>query len=107
MKYMFDWGSGVCLWSTNEAAVKKYDYSVETSVLPISDRLNERLEPLIEKHDEALNWQEPQGELLWSKEQEQGFIEEAHQAYEEVVRELGPDVDVLERVLALLKKIAY
>ncbi len=54
--------------------LKKYDYPVETSLLPISDRLKEHLEVLIEKHDEALNWQEPQGELLWSKEQQLEFM---------------------------------
>ena len=94
MKYMFDWGSGVCLWSTNEASKKKYDYPVKTAELPITSGLKERLESLIEKHDEALNWQEPQGELLWSKEKQQAFRDEARQAYEELVQELGPVYEV-------------
>ena len=29
MKYMFDWGSGTCVWSTNDAAIDKYDYPVD------------------------------------------------------------------------------
>ena len=29
MKYMFDWGSGTCVWSTNDAAIDKYDYHVD------------------------------------------------------------------------------
>ena len=36
-KYMFDWGSGACVWSTNEASVDKFgDYPVMTDVLPVS-----------------------------------------------------------------------
>ena len=25
LKYMYDWGSGICLWSANDAAREKYD----------------------------------------------------------------------------------
>ena len=32
MKYMFDWGSGTCVWSTNDAAIDKYDYPVDQMI---------------------------------------------------------------------------
>ncbi|MBO7700714.1 MAG: hypothetical protein J6S47_06575 [Eubacteriaceae bacterium] len=56
LKFMFDWGSGACVWSTNEASVDKFgDYPVMTDVLPVSQELKAELEHLIDWHDEALN----------------------------------------------------
>ena len=60
LRFMYDWGSGVCLWSANKAAEDKFgDYPITTSELPISQRLKEKLDQLIEMHDEALNWDDP------------------------------------------------
>ncbi len=38
IKYMFDWGSGVCLWSSNDEAKEKFgDYPIEDlEKLPVS-----------------------------------------------------------------------
>ena len=36
MKFMFDWLSGTCVWSVNDAAHEKYDYPVDLSELPIT-----------------------------------------------------------------------
>ena len=75
LKYMFDWGSGVCLWSANEVATKRFqDYPVSTSQLPISDKLKIELEHLIAWHDEALNWGEPNSDLLWNDKQVEEFL---------------------------------
>ena len=57
LKFMFDWGSGGCLWSTNESSLDKFgDYLVTTDVLPVSQELKAKLDHLIDWHDEALNW---------------------------------------------------
>ena len=41
MRYMFDWGSGVCLWSNSNETIEKFgDYPIEDlENLPISDEL--------------------------------------------------------------------
>ena len=41
LKYMFDWGSGVCLWSSNDKAKEKFgDYPIEEmEKLPVSAEL--------------------------------------------------------------------
>ena len=70
LKYMFDWGSGVCVWTTNDAGKERFkDYPVETSLLPISEELKNHLEHLISWYDEALDWDNPGGDLLWSEKQ--------------------------------------
>ncbi len=53
LKYMYDWGSGICLWSVNDAAREKYDYPIELDSLPLSDNLKNELE---NKHIIGLSW---------------------------------------------------
>ena len=93
---MFDWGSGVCLWSDNDDTIKAFgDYPIEDlEKLPISAELAQELYYLIDKHDEALNWDDPAGDLLWSEQQITDFKRRATAAYERLVGELGEDFEV-------------
>ena len=45
-------------------------------------------------YDTALNWGEPEGELLWDKMQQTLFEEEAKSAYKQLCAELGSDYKV-------------
>ena len=95
LKFMFDWGSGCCVWTTNDAAKKLFgDYAVLTEQLPISAQLKVTLNRLIYQHDEALDWDYPPNPLLWSEEQEAAFKAEAIAAYQQLCMELGKDYEV-------------
>ena len=95
LKFMFDWGSGVCLWSVNRAAEEKFgDYPVSTDILPVSEKLKNQMEYLIEKHDEALNWNDPAGDLLWDDTQMQEFRNAAEKVYLTLCAELGDDYEI-------------
>ncbi len=95
MKFMFDWGSGVCLWSTNQAAMTKFNgYPILTANLPVSDKTKNELEHLIELHDKALNWNEPNSDLLWNDNQIDEFLQAVQRAYNSLCKELGPDYDI-------------
>ncbi len=95
LKFMFDWGSGVCLWSTNEDSLNKFgDYPVATDVLPVSQELKAELEHLIDWHDEALNWDDPGGDLLWSDSQVQEFRAAAKKSYLALCSALGADYEI-------------
>ena len=95
LKFMFDWGSGICLWSTNRAAEEKFgDYPVSTDKLPVSQKLKDKMEYLIKKHDEALNWNDPSGDLLWDKTQIQEFKTAAEKVYRTLCDELGDDYEI-------------
>ena len=91
---MFDWGSGVCLWSTNDLAINRYGFAVNSSDLPITNSLKDELDYLIVWHDEALNWDEPNSDLLWNNEQIREFLEVAKKAYSSLCKQLGPDYDI-------------
>lgn len=95
MKFMFDWRSGVCLWADNEAAKSKFNGSpVETCDLPISDGLKATLEDLIYLYDEAFDFEESNGDLLWDKNQIEEFLCTAREAYACLCEELGPEYEV-------------
>lgn len=53
MKFMFDWGSGCCVWSINDAARELYGYPVLTEQIPISSDLKATLNYLIGQACEA------------------------------------------------------
>ena len=38
-RYFFDAGSGVCLWSANDAAREKFDYAIELQSLDLPENL--------------------------------------------------------------------
>src|SRR5574344_959485 len=94
MKFMFDWGSGSCVWSVNDAARELYDYPVLTEQLPISAELKSTLNDLINKHDEALDWDCPQNDLRWSEKEIEMFKVDAIAAYKQLCIELGTDYTV-------------
>jgi len=95
LKFMFDWGSGVCLWALNEAAKKKFcDYSVEVKNLPVSQELKSDLYHLIDYHDDAFDWNNPGRDLLWDQDQIGVFLAEAKDVYYVLCKELGPEYDV-------------
>lgn len=95
LKYMFDLGSGVCLWTANESARKRFkDYPIEIEMLPVSDDLKERLSQVIECYDQSIDWNDPGAGSTWSLQEKEAFIEMANSVYVSLCHELGPDFDV-------------
>lgn len=95
LKFMFDWGSGVCLWADNEATEVKFgDYPVETYDLPISDELKATLEKLIYLYDESFDPEDPNSDWLWDKNQIEEFLRTVRKAHERLCEELGLEYGV-------------
>lgn len=92
---MFDWNSGTCVWSINDKANDRYGYPVRIDDLPISQELKDNLETVIEKHDEALNWSDPAGDLLWNQEQIEQFKQVAVNLYNRLCNELDTDYKIV------------
>lgn len=95
MRFFFDWGSGTCLWANSEETKEIYDYAVDFELLPISDGLKESLENVINWHDEALNWNDPAGDLLWNQEKIDEFVATAKEVYHKLCNELGSDYEIV------------
>lgn len=62
--------------------------------MPVSDELKEKLEHLIEWHDETLNWEEPNSDLLWNEKQIDEFLDVSKKAFLRLCEELGSDYEI-------------
>lgn len=75
--------------------MEKYDYPIDISLLPVSDNLKEYLEKIIYWHDEALNWNDPSGDLLWTQKQKDAFFIAAKTGYDRLRSELCEDYEIV------------
>lgn len=67
IRLSFDFGSGVCLWSKNEEADKRFGYPVNHWNLPLSENTKYWLTYLIAWYDTSLNWENPSDDVdIWS-----------------------------------------
>ncbi len=97
LKYLFDSGSGVCLWSTNAAANERFDYPVLTERLPLPDDVRERVERMIDWYDTGLDWDDPAGPSPWTDEEQARFNAEARAVLAILRAHLAPDFEIEDR----------
>lgn len=95
LKFMFDWGSGTCIWAANNAARAKYGYAVDIDELPISEELCECMVRLCEEHDLALDWECPQNGPVWTGQEQKAFKERAKQIYQRICEELAEEFEIV------------
>lgn len=94
LRFMFDFGSGVCIQSANDETNRKYGYPISSELLPVTQKLIDELNALIEKHDEALDWSCPQNGLVWGKAEQMRFTENDVKMFNKLCIELGGDYHV-------------
>ncbi len=94
LRYFFDAGSGICLWSSNDAAREKFDYPVELQSLELPENLMREALNIVTWFDSSLDWSYPPNPSPWS-EQERGHFNEASQSLLSKLRQqLGPAFDI-------------
>lgn len=74
LRYFFDPGSGVCLWTENDEAKEKFGYPVEHWELPLSENSKRFLQHLVAWFDTSIDWSVP-GDIdeYWSAEESASF----------------------------------
>jgi hypothetical protein len=61
LRYFFDYGSGICLWSSNEVANKRFGYPVELEDLGLPSDVENLAIDLLRRFDMSFNWDDPLG----------------------------------------------
>jgi hypothetical protein len=70
LRFFFDTGSGICLWSANDAARERFDYPIALEVLPLPETVRRRGNFLIAWFDTFMDWElSPQPSKWWPREQ--------------------------------------
>ena len=62
--------------------------------MPISNGLKETLDDLINLYDTCLNREDPNGDLMWNKNQIEEFLKMARNAYVKLCKELGSKYEI-------------
>jgi hypothetical protein len=93
IKLMFEWGGG-CLWYDNDEAREEFDVGDIENKLPLSDEIRSKLLELSSWHDNALDWDNPGGQGLWSDDEEKRFSIATNYLLEKIRKELGPEFKV-------------
>lgn len=96
IRFMFDWGADdTCIWSINKESEEKFgDGILGLEHFPLSDELSTTIENLCSEYQTALNWDEPQAGIVWSKEQIDDFKVRAQNAYNRFVTSIDEDITV-------------
>jgi hypothetical protein len=77
LRFMFDAGSGRCLWSRNDPARERWGYAVDHRALPLDADLAGALDELVARHDTSLDWSDPGGPSPWTAAQHHAFHRDA------------------------------
>jgi hypothetical protein len=96
LRFFFDYGSGICFWSANDAANERFDYPIESDKLPLTIATQEAIEHLIEQYDRSLNWSDPGGPGLWNRDEWRIFDASVRQLLPIIRQELGPDYEIVD-----------
>lgn len=97
LRYFFDFGSGVCLWSGNDTAHVHFDsYPITSDNLPISYTLQKRIEFLVSWYDTFLDWDNVPNSSRWSNQENNQFRVAAQELLHLLREELGTNFEVID-----------
>lgn len=98
LRFFFDAGSGTCLWAGNDAARERFGYWIDPDELPLSGECRERLQAIVARYDESIDWDYPPDSPVWSEEDEARFGREARELVEELRGELGSEFEIVDEM---------
>ena len=88
LRLMFEWGGG-CLWCMDDATRQTFGVGPIENRLPLSAKLNARLEAHSSLHDSALNWDDPAAPSPWMPAQFADFDRAVEILMADLQAELG------------------
>lgn len=96
LRYFFDAGSGICLWSGDDAAREAYGYPVELENLQLSKDIIALGNDLIKRYDASVNWKHPEVSTAWPESESRVFLEDSKKFYLLLSNELTPQFEVID-----------
>jgi len=97
LRFFFDYGSGVCLWTANDAARERFgDYPVLLADLPLPAETVRDGEDLLTWYDTSLDWDDPAGPSPWGDDEFAAFRAAARAFLTRLRDELGEAFEVVD-----------
>ncbi len=97
LRFFFDAGSGVCLWSGNAAARGRYGIAIAPAQLPLPEATQQEMTRLIAWYDTSLDWEHPTGPTPWSPAERAQFEAAARALLAQLREQLGPTFVVVAK----------
>jgi hypothetical protein len=102
LRYLFDPGSGICLWAASPAAHERFGYPIDPRQLPLPRETRERINQLVDWYDTSVDWEYPAGPSLWDDGEQERFTRAARQLLDVIRIQLGADFDIRDELAATL-----
>ena len=96
LRYFFDAGAGVCLWSANKAPRAHYGVAITPEQLPLPEATRQEVNRLVAWYDTSLDWDNPAGPTPWSLEECERFNLAARTLLQRLRVQLGSDYEVVD-----------
>jgi hypothetical protein len=96
LRYFFDSGSGVCLWSSNAAARERFGYAVEADQLGLSTKLCRQHAHMCAWFDTSVDWDDPAGPSPWTLEEAERFDDASTSMLRDLRQELGSEFAIAD-----------
>jgi hypothetical protein len=98
LRFFFDPGSGICLWSANQEARERFGYPVDHWKLDLSENTKRWLTYLIAWFDTSIDWSSPSdSDDQWSAEEVAQFRKASERGLAFIREELGPSFAITEK----------
>jgi hypothetical protein len=97
LRFCFDTGSGICLWSDNDAARKRFDYPVDLEKLSLPQTIRRRGYFVIAWYDTFVDWENAPEASRWWPREEAAFKAAAHELLALLREHLGTEFEVVDQ----------
>ncbi len=97
IRFFFDYGSGICLWSGNAPTRERFGYPIEPEPLGLSPETAAEVTRLIAWYDRSLDWDHAPQERPWSQAERERFNEAMHRLLAAIQRELGAQYEIVNQ----------
>lgn len=96
LRYFFDPGGGICLWSANDAARERFGYPIDTRSLPLRENTWRRAAYLCSWHDTSIDWDYPADLSPWDASERERFNVEAQRLLALLREQLGREFEITD-----------
>lgn len=96
VRFTFDTGSGICLWSANDAARHRFGYPVDLDQLSLPESVRRRGAFVMAWFDTFLDWESPSEASRWLAREEASFHAAAQELLALFREHLGTDFEIVD-----------
>ena len=96
LRFFFDPGSGICLWSDNDAARERFEYPVDLGSLPLPESIRRRGYFVLAWYDTFADWDNSLEPTKWWQREWGAFVVAAQELLALLQAHLGPDFELVD-----------